>query len=186
MSGEDLLLRRSQLFAAAVSVALVFGAAAPAMAKPGKANAKGHEKAAKPAKDPKAPKAPKVKGLRIGGGGISAGGAEFSVQARSDHPKKGQKGHFNYTQAATDTSPVVKIRCKSVSVALAPAGQAGDLAATVTGNCQEGSGKATQPVSVTATFYDNPAGDRADIVFVRNGVASPADSGAIVGDVEVR
>lgn len=182
-------MRRHQLFAAAVSVALLVGGAAPALATPGKAKAKGHDK---PAAAPKPNPAKPAKGLRVNGGGTTAGGARFSVEVRSDHPKKGQKGHFNYTKeavaatATTAATPVVKIRCKTVSVAPAAPVQTGDKAATVTGTCREGEGKATTPVSVRATFYDNAAGDRADIVFTRNGVDAPPDSGAIQGNVHVR
>jgi len=45
-------VRRHQLFAAAVSVALLVGGAAPALATPGKGKAKGHDK---PAAAPKPP-----------------------------------------------------------------------------------------------------------------------------------
>jgi hypothetical protein len=177
-------VRRYQLFAAAAAVAVLCGAG-PALAAPGNGKANGHNKQAEAPK----PKPEKTKGLRVNGGG-TAGGAEFSVQARSDHPKKAQKGHFNYTKAApgapAEAPPEVKVRCKSVTVAAATA-QPGDTgAATVTGNCREGNGKAATPMQVRATFYDNPAGDRADIVFIRNGVESPVYSGPIEGSIHVR
>jgi hypothetical protein len=160
------------MFAVAVSVALLFGAGAPALAASGKGKAKGHEKTAK------APKPKKNNGDRVNGGG-TVGGAAFSVQARNDHPKKGNKGHFNYTREAvpaTATAPAVpgvKVRCKSVTVdAETVNGVAVATVSSVGDSCTLGEGPTAKKTSVVAKFYDKPAGDQIEFTF---GGDSPAD-----------
>ena len=170
---------RRQLFASAVSVALLLGAASPALAKPGKGQANGHDKPAKtkPAKDPKPPK---TKDGRVNGGGITVTGAEFSVQAREGQPSK---GHFNYTTAS------VKVRCKGVTfsrIVQVPPVAAVEVTDT---NCLLGSGKRATPVELNASFFDNGAsGDRAIIrVTRRDGTEVVNEDGTIKeGNIHVR
>ena len=173
---------RRQLFASVVSVALLLGAASPALAKPGKGQANGHDKAekTKPVKDPKPAK---TKAGRVNGGGISFNGFEFSVQAREGQPTK---GHFNYTSA--DGS--VKVRCKGVTftrIANVPPGAPG-VEVTDT-NCVEGSGKRARPVELNASFYDH--GQTGDVAIIRvtrpDGTVVADDSGVIrEGNIHVR
>ncbi|MEW6474022.1 MAG: hypothetical protein AB1679_17360 [Actinomycetota bacterium] len=162
-------MRRHQLFAAAVSAALLFGAASPAMAKPGKGQAKGHSKPAK------------VKAGRINGGGVSFGGAEFSVQARARQPRK---GHFHYTR--TDGS--LKVRCKGVEFTPIAYIQPGPPGAVVTDSCVEMVGSRRTPISVEATFFDHGrTGDVANITFTRPDGTTVTDNGVIrEGNVHVR
>jgi hypothetical protein len=107
-------VRHHRLFAAGLAAALMLGAAAPALADPGKSKGKGKaeapgqtkQKPNKPAPKPK--KAKKTKSGVSGGGGVN--GAEFSIQARlrdiHEPSTSTSKGHFNYTDATT------KIRCR--------------------------------------------------------------------------
>lgn len=173
---------RRQLFATAVSVALLLGATSPALAKPGKGVAKGHDKPAK-TKPVKEPKAPKTKAGRVNGGGISFNGVEFSVQARAGQPAK---GHFNYTSA----DGTVKVRCKGVTFSRVEYIQAGAPGAAVTdADCREGSGKKTAtPISLDATFFDHgETGDQAIIRLTRADGTFIEDSGVIrEGNINVR
>ena len=183
-------MNRHRLFAAGLSAALLLGVATPAMAKPAKGNAWGHNKSAKPAKPakdpkaPKAPKAPKSKG-HLNGGGTTANGVSFSVQGKDG---KLRQAHFNYTSADGAT----KVRCKGfdqmtrveyVTVG-APAMH------VVSDNCvAKGPGNTRTPVALDATFTDNGAtGDTADIAFTKSGEATPyiVDNGAVVGEINVR
>ena len=140
---------RRQVFAAGVAVALLLGAASPAMAKPNNGKAKGHVH--KPAKTPPAPKGPKAnnKSGVSGGGEFTAG--SFSAQARAKHAPK---GHFNYT--AKDGS--LTLRCRGfVPFATAPA-KAGTTVeftncATITG--AEPNETRTSVANVSVTFVDN-------------------------------
>ena len=167
------MLQRHRMLVAGVSVALLFGAASPALAKPGhKGHAYGHKnkpvKAAKPAKEPKAPKSK----ARVNGGGITANGVKFSVQAR---PGKLRQAHFNYT--AADGS--ITIRCKSFET-YSPVVyiQPGPPAAHVTANCFEraADGSTRTPIALDATFVDNGKNDDGDEGDEENGetVAPPA------------
>ena len=176
---------RRQLFASAVSVALLLGAASPALAKPGKGQANGHHKTekTKPAKDPKGPKAPKTKPGRVNGGGISFAGSEFSVQAREGQPGK---GHFNYTSA----DGLVKVRCKGVTFTRIVNVMAGPPGAEVTDTtCLLGSGKRATQVELNASFFDH--GESGDVAMIRvtrpDGSVVADDSGAIrEGNIHVR
>jgi hypothetical protein len=119
-------LRRNQLLAAGVSVALLLGAATPAFAKPNKGKALGHQnntpadsrpakgpKPAKPNPKPKPPKkTPAAKGKKSGvsGGGVVTDGT-FSIQARNNRPGRLAKGHFNYTS----NDEAFKLRCRDFS-----------------------------------------------------------------------
>lgn len=143
---------RRQVFAAGVAVALMLGAAAPAMAKANNGQAKGHVH--KPAKTPPAPKGPKGpkannKSGVSGGGEFTAG--SFSAQARAKHQPK---GHFNYT--AKDGS--FKLRCRGfVPFASAPAKPTTSVDFT---NCESTTGAEPNQVranvgTVKVTFTDN-------------------------------
>jgi hypothetical protein len=171
-------MRRNHFFAAGLAVALLLGAGSPAVAKPAKGLAKGHDKPAKtkPVKEPKAPKSKS----RVNGGGVSFAGAEFSVQARDGSPAK---GHFNYTSAT------MKIRCKNATFSPVYYIQAGPPGAGVTAKCfQMGPGKVRTPISLDATFFDHgETGDQAHITFTRDGETVLSDSGEIrSGDIHVR
>jgi hypothetical protein len=171
---------RRQLFATAVSAALLLGVATPALAKPGNGLAKGHHKVAKP-KPPKAPKAPKAG--RINGGGVSANGVEFSIEAREGQPRK---GHFNYTSA--DGS--VKIRCKGVTFTRIAYVQPGAPGAEITdGDCRMGSGRAATPVALNASFFDHGAtGDQTMIRVTRPDDTVVVDDSGVIreGNINVR
>src|SRR5690349_16006073 len=97
-------MRRHRLFAAALSAALLFGAASPALAKP-----KDKAPKEKPARDPKPPKTRSG----VNGGGVTADGARFSVQVRAASPRK---GHFNYTSA----DGTWKVRCQKGFTSYSP------------------------------------------------------------------
>jgi hypothetical protein len=103
-------VRHHRLFAAGLAAALMLGAAAPALAAPGKAkgkaNAPGQTKTKPNKPTPKPKKAKKTKSGVSGGGVVN--GAEFSIQARLRDVRDGSasKGHFNYTDATT------KVRCR--------------------------------------------------------------------------
>ena len=183
---ENQVLQRHRMFAAGVSVALLFGAASPALAKPGHkghAYAYGHKnkpvKAAKPAKEAKAPKSK----ARVNGGGITANGVEFSVQGR---PGKMRQAHFNYT--AVDGS--INVRCRSFEtyspvVYVAP----GPPAVHVTANCVSKAADGTRsPMTLDATFVDNGATlDEANITLTRPDSTVITDTGAIrEGNINVR
>jgi len=172
---------RRQLFATAVSVALLFGAASPVLADPGKGLAKGHDKVAKP-KPAKDPKPPKTKAGRVNGGGVSFNGVEFSVQAREGAPRK---GHFNYTSA----DGTMKVRCKGVTFTRIAYIQPGAPGAEVTdADCREGSGKAATPITLDASFFDHgETGDQVMIRLTRPDGSVVEDSGVIRdGNVHVR
>ena len=164
---------RRQLFAAGVSVALLFGAASPALAGPGKGHANGHHKPAKPN--------PKAKTGRITGGGVTGGrGAGFSIEARAGQPAK---GHFNYTSP----DGTLKVRCKSVDfsrvVNVAPADPEGHI----TAKCVEMVGSQRKDVSVDATFFDRAKGDEANITFTRPDKSTVTDNGVLrEGSIKIR
>ena len=106
-------MRHHRLFAAGLAAALMFGAASPALAGPGKGKAtapgQNKPKPAKPEKQKPAKKAKKTKSGVSGGGVVN--GAEFSIQARlRDVNTNGvaTKGHFNYTSA----DGTFRIRCR--------------------------------------------------------------------------
>ena len=177
------MLQRHRMFAAGVSVALLFGAASPALAKPGTGHAHGHRnkpvKAAKPAKEPKAPRSK----AKINGGGITANGVEFSVQGR---PDKLRRAHFNYT--AADGS--IKVRCRSFE-SLSPVVyiQPGPPAMHVTATCEERAADNTRrPISLDATFVDNgETGDEANVTLTRPDGTVVTDTGVIRdGNIKVR
>jgi hypothetical protein len=181
-------VQRHRLFAAGIAVALVLGAATPALAKPGKGHAHGHRnkpvKAAKPAKPAKEPKAPKST-ARVNGGGVSFNGVEFSVQAKAG---KLRRAHFNYTSA----DGAIKIRCKSFET-MSPVVyiQPGPPAMHVTADCvAKGPANAATPVDLDATFVDNgETGDEAHITVTRaDGTVMVSDTGAIQpgGNINVR
>ena len=151
-------MRRYQVFAAGVSVALLLGAGTPALAKSdkGKALAKGHAPKTPPgqakAKPKPKPHAPKNK-HGVSGGGVTADGAEFSVMVREDH----KHGHFNYT------SKDLKVRCKGLDgddyAAVENVAAGGDPGGTVTAQCVRfGPGKTRAPIYVSATFWDRAKG----------------------------
>jgi len=159
-------VRRYQVFAAGVSVALLLGAATPALAAgKGKANAPGQTKTKpnKPADHPNPPanKPPKPSKNKAGGvsGGGSIGAAEVSIQART---YRLAKGHFNYTVADNPATPLVdetyKLRCRDFSAVGVFAMTA--PTATLTGaKCSlttvVNGVPTTQPVTINATFTDN-------------------------------
>lgn len=181
-------MRRHQLFAAGVSVALIFGAASPALALSGKGLAgKGPKadkpaKEAKPAKPAKEPKQPKVKPGRVNGGGVTTGLAEFSVQARDDRLAK---GHFNYTSA----DGKLKVRCRGFdSYSPIVYIQPGPPAVHLTAQCvAKGPARARTPISLDATFVDNGVtGDEANITFTRPDGTTVSDHGVISGSIHVR
>ena len=167
------MVQRYRLFAAGAAVALLLGGASPAMAKP-----------AKGPKAPKAAKTPKVKSGRVNGGGIFAGKAGFSVQARAGNPKN--KGHFNYTSS----DGTFKVRCKGIEfhpvayVAPAPA------TARITGECWEGAGrKSRTPISLDATFVDKgETGDEATITLTRPNAETPVNETGVIteGGIHIR
>jgi hypothetical protein len=115
-------VRHHRLFAAGLAVALMLGAASPALAGPGKAkgktNAPGQNK---PKPNKPAAKAKKKSG--VSGGGV-ANGAGFSIQARLRYIKapstSTNKGHFNYTS----TDGTLKIRCRGFGAFTPGAGTA--------------------------------------------------------------
>jgi hypothetical protein len=173
-------VRSRQLFAAGVSVALLLGAASPAFAKPGNEP-----------KDPKPPKAPKTHPGRVNGGGVTQGGATFSVEAQQDRLSK---GHFNYESP----DGALKVRCDGFD-AYHPIVYvtAGPPAARLTAQCvAKGPHHAGTPISLDATFRDNRTDDRtaatakpdeADITLTRPDGTSVTDSGALrKGNVRVR
>jgi hypothetical protein len=167
------------MFAAGVSVALLFGAASPALAKSGKAKGHAYGHVNKPAKEPKAPKSK----ARVNGGGITANGVEFSVQAR---PGKLRQAHFNYT--AADGS--IKVRCRSFET-YSPVVyvQPGPPAVHVTANCVAKAADDTRsPMTLDATFVDNGATlDEANITLTRPDGSYITDTGAIrEGNINVR
>jgi hypothetical protein len=129
-------VRRQTLFAAGVSVALLLGAASPAFAKPAHPTKPAHP--AHPAKPPKA--------HRVTGGGVTAGSAEFSVQAGAGK----SKGHFNYSSAT------LKVRCQGVTVdPLSPTGQANVASTNCVSVAPDG---ARTAISFAATFFDKGKG----------------------------
>jgi hypothetical protein len=161
-------VRRHQVFASGVSVALLLGAASPALAKP--------------TKDPKPPKAPSG---RVTGGGVTQGGGLFSVEARQD---KLSKGHFNYQSA----DGKLNVRCNGFdSYSPIVYIQPGPPAAHLTASCvAKAPHHSRTPVSLDATFVDNgPSGkkDEANLSFTRQGGPTVSDSGAIrAGNISVR
>ena len=106
-------MRHHRLFAAGLAVALMLGAASPALADgKGKAKGKPNHGSSKPKPKPDKP-AKKVKKTKAGvSGGGAVGTAEFSIQARLRDIKAETtttgKGHFNYTSA----DGTIKIRCR--------------------------------------------------------------------------
>ena len=159
---------RHQLFAAGVSVALLLGAASPAMAKP--------------ARDPKPPKA---RAGGVTGGGVTHGGAWFSVDVRQDRLAK---GHFDYQSADGQ----LRVRCDGFdSYSPIVYIQPGPPAAHVMAHCVAKSPHhGRTPVSLDATFVDNassPKKDDANLTFTRQDGSSASDTGAIrSGNIVVR
>ncbi len=139
---------RRQLFAAGVAVALMLGAASPAMAKANHGKAKGHVN--KPAKTTPAPKGPKAnnKSGVSGGGAIAAG--TFSAQARMKHQTK---GHFNFDSTG------LTLHCKAfVAFQQAPTSPATvefTKCSTITG--AEPNEVKTPAANVSVTFTDGAA-----------------------------
>lgn len=161
-------MRRHNLFAAGVSVALLLGGASPAMAKPGK--------------DPKPSKAPAG---RVTGGGVTQGGGHFSVDARQDRLAK---GHFNYESADRQ----LRVRCNGFdSYSPIVYITAGPPAAHLTASCvTSGPHHSRAPISLDATFVDNGSSgkkDEANLTFTRPDGSSVSDTGAIAaGNIHVR
>lgn len=151
-------MRRHQLFAAGVSVALLLGAATPALAKSDKGKALGHEKhpaASRPAKGPKpakqkpAKKTPATKGKKSGvsGGGVVTDGT-FSIQARKS------RGHFNYTS----TNGSFKVRCREGFEPFTPVLGATERTAKVTFKaCQVTGQPGPVPITVDVTDRGQPS-----------------------------
>jgi hypothetical protein len=140
---------RRQLFAAGVAIALMVGAASPAIAKPNNGKAKGHVH--KPAKTPHAPKGPKANNKSgVSGGGAVALGT-LSAQARMKHQPK---GHFNYTS----NDGTFKLRCRGfVPFAVAPTKPTTSVDFT---NCETTTGTEPNQVrtsigTVSVAFTDN-------------------------------
>lgn len=162
---------RRQVFTAGLSVALVLGAAAPALAKPGHG--------------PKDPKPPKTHPGRVDGGGTTQGGGHFSVEAKQDRLAK---GHFNYESA----DGTLKVRCDgfdsySPRVYVAP----GPPAVDVTAHCvAKAPHHSRTPITLAATFVDNRdfhKADEVDITFTKGDGSTVSDSGALRdGNVVVR
>jgi hypothetical protein len=167
-------VHRHQLFAAGISVALVFGAASPALAKPGAG-----PKADKPAKEAKPPK---VKPGGVNGGGRTAERGHFSVEVRDDRLAK---GHFNYTSR----DGKLNVRCRGFdSYSPIVYIQPGPPAAHVTAQCVAKAPKqARTPISLDATFVDNGRrGDEAHITLTRPDGTTVSDNGVIRGSIQVR
>jgi hypothetical protein len=178
-----------------MSVALLLGAASPALAAPGKGHAYGHAPATKPAKPAKPAhpdKGPKTKQGHLSGGGTSANGVGFSVQAKWDKLKQ---AHFNYgtddetsdttvAAAAPATTPVT-VRCRPFT-SFVRADNKVDVAATCVAS---GPGYTKVPATLAATFVDNgKAGDVANITVTRSSDQSTlvSDSGVIKsGNIKV-
>jgi len=177
---------RHHKFAVGISVALLLGAAAPALAAPnGHANghATDHAPATKPAKPekPQHPaKGPKTKPGHLNGGGTSANGVGFSVQAKSDKLKQ---AHFNYggddetsstTAAAAPATTPVQVRCRPFNTF----DRAGNTV-TVTATCvASGPGYTKVPATLSASFMDNGnAGDMANITVTRTSDQSTLEIG---------
>ena len=158
-------MRPSRLFAAGLTAALLIGGASPAFAKP--------------AKDPKPPKAAPG---RVTGGGVTAGRASFSVEARDGRPAK---GHFNYTSR----NGKLKVRCSALQYSPVVYIQPGPPGAHVSGDCVElGRGHQRTPISLDATFFDHGAkGDQAHISLTRPDGTTVNDSGELrAGNIHVR
>ena len=185
-------MRRYQVFAAGVSVALLLGAGTPALAAPGKG--KGHAYGrtdSKPAKAPKAPAAPKPKKTKSGvsGGGAVTGG-EFSIQGRL---RNLDKGHFNYTS----TDGKFKIRCRgfeaddvTISGSVATVDFDADDSATTRNGV-----RGTATVKGTFTDGGQPAEttpptagpDSVDLTVAETAPAAPvAVAGPVTGNIKVR
>jgi hypothetical protein len=152
---------------AAVCLALLVGAASPALAKPVHPDHPAHP--AKPAKGRPA------RGIRVNGGGVTAAGVDFSVQAGNGK----SKGHFNYTKA----DGTLTVNCQGVSID--PASAAGTAHVTST-NCVTvaSDGTRTPITPFDATFFDNGKGqaDAANIT-----VGSVTDNGTLQsGSIHVR
>jgi hypothetical protein len=156
-------LRRNQLLAAGVSVALLLGAATPALAKPNKGKALGHQNNtpadSRPAKGPK-PAKPKPKPAKkakktksgVSGGGV-VNGAEFSIQARLRDIRQPStsttRGHFNYTDATT------KIRCRGFQTFTVPTPATGQPVSVTFNNCRVNDQPLAAPGQVVVTVTDN-------------------------------
>jgi hypothetical protein len=150
-----------RLFVTGVSVAVLLGgAAAPAMAKADKA--------------PGAPKPPKEKPAGVNGAGVTAGWANFAVEAQQGKPAKGE---FHYVSA----DGALRVRCNSLNYSPVVYIQAGPPAGHVTGDCVAVSKRHNRtPISLDATFIDNgKRGDEANITFTRPDGTSVSDNGPI-------
>jgi hypothetical protein len=147
------------LFAAGVSVALLLGAASPAMAM------------AKPAKGPKPPVS------RVSGFGETQGRGVFAVDVRQ---AKLAKGRFAYSSADGG----LRVRCDgfdtySRRMYIAP----GPPAVRLTANCvAKAPHHARTPISLEAEFVDNAGwgkADEANLTFTRQDGSTVSDSGAL-------
>jgi hypothetical protein len=199
-------LRRNQLLAAGVSVALLLGAATPALAKPNKGKALGHQNNtpadSRPAKGPKPPqpkpkppkKTPAAKSkLGVSGGG-SVGTGEFSIQARNSRLSK---GHFNYT------APGLKVRCRGfesgdVTFSPLPAPTTANFNTSEAPNADCVTIRADglrRPATVVGTFTDGgqpsetepptPGPDSVDFT-VSDGLVPVEVAGPVTGNIKVR
>ncbi len=179
-------MRHHRLFAAGIAAALMLGgAAAPALAKPGKANGhaygKNNTKPAKPEKPAKpAKKAKKTKAGVSGGGAV--GTADFSIQARQ---RSTDKGHFNYTDGAT-----TKVRCRGGFTSTTPVTVGTETTVDVTFTACSATG-ITGSFPLTVTVVDRgepsvtpPVTDR--ISFQLPGAATPLGGELTGGNVKVR
>jgi hypothetical protein len=169
-------VRRHQLFAAGLSIALLVGGASPALAKPGK-----DPKPAKPIKDPKPPK---PRPSHVNGGGVTQSGGSFSVEARQDRPAK---GHFNYASA----DGTLRVRCDGFdSYSPVVYIQPGPPAVHVTAHCvTRAPHHSRTPILLDATFVDNGQSgkkDEANLTFTRPDNSTVSDSGALrAGNIQI-
>jgi hypothetical protein len=180
-------MRRHRLLALALS-ALLFSALSPALAQakpPAHAHGKGPAKpeahdngradkpAAKPAKPPKASR------HHLSGGGVTANGAEFSVNAKTDKLKK---GHFHYESA----DGLLKIKCRGFDTFEVVNVQPSPPAVRVTAHCdakQESlnARPVRTQVLLAATFVDKGEPGTADEANIS--VTNPAPDGrSVVSD----
>ena len=191
-------MRRYQVFAVGVSVALLLGAGTPAFAKSDKA--KGHAYGRNDSKPPKAkgpktdPKPEKTKPGHLSGGGTSYKGVSFSAQVRTDKLKQ---GHFNYTSGEDDnTTPSgpsasaapadqVKVRCRNFTAATKTDANTFSVAAECV---YSGPGLSKVKATLAATFDDNgDTGDFADILVTTEGGTVVVDDEGVIqkGNIKV-
>jgi hypothetical protein len=157
---------RHHKFAVGISVALLLGAASPALAAPGNGHAYGKDPATKPAKPakpakpqkpdtPHPAKGPKAKQAHLNGGGTVGTTADggiaggFSVQVRKD---KLRQGHFNFDATG------VQVRCRDFR----------------TGTVDFAAGKATF-TNVPCSIVRNGVRESATLTGTFNDAGNPAD-----------